>query len=529
MSEQPSERPRRSSTVGHPVLRERAREVTPDELRRAEMQAPDRRPDRHDARTPTAPGSPPTRSACRCGSPSIEVDDNPRYPYKPPIPLTVIVNPVIEPLDDETGRDQRGLPVGARPARRRSSATSTSACATSTATASRTTRSSAGLTAGTFQHEVDHLDGVLFLDRVADPRDASPRGSSSSASTAPRSSRGSPSSSTGSARDRRYWCELRLARRRRRSSRRAGRGRRRADRGRDAPASAPPPDGASRLAGLDAARASPTPTRHAFHRALRGRTHGGRAARSGPGASRCTRSPTARSRPLPARWRAATFAEMALAGITRVGEFHYLHHGRDGAPYADPNAMGEAVIAGRRARPACGSRCSTPATCTAGSASELERDAAALQRRRRRRVGDAGRRARRRRRPTVRIGAAIHCVRAVDPAAIAAVAAWATERGAPLHAHVSEQPAENERLPARPTAARRPSCSPRRARSSRALHRGPRHPPDRRATSALLGDAGATCCICPTTERDLADGIGPARGAARGRASRWRSAATRTR
>ena len=54
----------------------------------------------------------------------IEVrEGNPRYPYKPPIPLTVIVNPVIEPLDDETVGDQRGLPVGARPARRPSTAT----------------------------------------------------------------------------------------------------------------------------------------------------------------------------------------------------------------------------------------------------------------------------------------------------------------------------------------------------------------------------------------------------------------------
>ena len=40
----------------------------------------------------------------------------------------------------------------------------------------------------------------------------------------------------------------------------------------------------------------------------------------------------------------ATFAEMALAGITVVGEFHYLHHSADGSPYEDPNAMGNAVI-----------------------------------------------------------------------------------------------------------------------------------------------------------------------------------------
>src|SRR6202030_900916 len=40
----------------------------------------------------------------------------------------------------------------------------------------------------------------------------------------------------------------------------------------------------------------------------------------------------------------ATFAEMALAGVTGVGEFHYLHHSADGSPYEDPNAMGNAVI-----------------------------------------------------------------------------------------------------------------------------------------------------------------------------------------
>ena len=41
----------------------------------------------------------------------------------------------------------------------------------------------------------------------------------------------------------------------------------------------------------------------------------------------------------------ATYAEMALAGVTAVGEFHYLHHGPGGAPYDDPNEMGRALIA----------------------------------------------------------------------------------------------------------------------------------------------------------------------------------------
>jgi len=44
----------------------------------------------------------------------------------------------------------------------------------------------------------------------------------------------------------------------------------------------------------------------------------------------------------------ATYAEMALAGVTAVGEFHYLHHGQGGRPYADPNAMGAALVEAAR-------------------------------------------------------------------------------------------------------------------------------------------------------------------------------------
>ena len=98
----------------------------------------------------------------------VEVDHNPRYPYKPPIPLTVIVNPVIEPLDDETveinegclsvpdlrGEVERHVNVRVRYLDRDGVAHE---------------EIQRGLTAGTFQHEVDHLDGVLFLDRVRDP------------------------------------------------------------------------------------------------------------------------------------------------------------------------------------------------------------------------------------------------------------------------------------------------------------------------------------------------------------------------
>jgi peptide deformylase len=99
----------------------------------------------------------------------IEVNHNPRYPYKPPIPLTVVVNPVIEPLDDEVveinegclsvpdlrGTVERHVNVRVRYLDR---------------DGTEHDEVKRGLTAGTFLHETDHLDGVLFVDRVRDPR-----------------------------------------------------------------------------------------------------------------------------------------------------------------------------------------------------------------------------------------------------------------------------------------------------------------------------------------------------------------------
>jgi peptide deformylase len=99
----------------------------------------------------------------------IEVKgNNPRYPYKPPIPLTVIVNPEIEPLDDELaqinegclsvpnlrGEVPRHVSIRVRYLDREGEEHE---------------EIRRGLTAGTFQHELDHLDGVLFVDRVTDP------------------------------------------------------------------------------------------------------------------------------------------------------------------------------------------------------------------------------------------------------------------------------------------------------------------------------------------------------------------------
>jgi len=155
-------------TVGDPVLRERAREVTPEELRSPAVQ---RLIDDLIATMRAAGGA--GLAANQIGEllriAVVEVDRNPRYPYKPPIPLTVIVNPVIEPVDDETveinegclsvpdlrGTVDRHVSVRVRHLDR---------------DGNEQAGVRRGLTAGTFQHEVDHLDGVLFLDRVRDPR-----------------------------------------------------------------------------------------------------------------------------------------------------------------------------------------------------------------------------------------------------------------------------------------------------------------------------------------------------------------------
>jgi len=155
------------TTVGDPVLRERAREVTPDELRSPQVQ---RHIDDMIATMREAGGA--GLAANQIGElvriAVVEVDHNPRYPYKPPIPLTVIVNPVIEPLDGGTAEINEGcLSVPDL----RGTVQRHLAVRVSYLDRDGTERQDVrrGLTAGTFQHEVDHLDGTLFVDRVTDP------------------------------------------------------------------------------------------------------------------------------------------------------------------------------------------------------------------------------------------------------------------------------------------------------------------------------------------------------------------------
>jgi peptide deformylase len=154
-------------TIGHPVLRERAREVSTGELATPEtQQVVDDLVDtmRH------ANGA--GIAANQIGVPlriaTIEVNHNPRYPYKPPIPLTVLVNPVIEPLDDELVEINEGcLSVPNLRGNVFRHVNIRVHYLDRDGTAHDEVRR--GLTAGTFQHELDHLDGTLFVDRVRDP------------------------------------------------------------------------------------------------------------------------------------------------------------------------------------------------------------------------------------------------------------------------------------------------------------------------------------------------------------------------
>jgi peptide deformylase len=154
--------------IGHPVLRERARELTRDELRSAEIQGLiDDLIETRRAVDGAGLAANQVGVAVRIAVAEIE-GVNPRYPYKPPIPLTVIVNPTIEPLDDvpfEVNEGCLSVP-GLRGDLRRQVAIRLRYLDREGAEHEEIKR---GLTAGTFQHEVDHLDGILFVDR-ADPR-----------------------------------------------------------------------------------------------------------------------------------------------------------------------------------------------------------------------------------------------------------------------------------------------------------------------------------------------------------------------
>lgn len=276
------------------------------------------------------------------------------------------------------------------------------------------------------------------------------------------------------------------------------------------------PDGTLRLPALATAHS------HAFQRAMRGLAQ----------------------RPAPATaaddfwsWRGAMYAlagsltpesihatslvayrELARAGVRTVGEFHYVHHQPDGTPYADRTVLADAVIeaarasglrvcllrvAYHRAGPGRDAEPGQRRFCDP-TVDDVLRDVDAL-------------RARWKDDPQVRIGIAPHSVRAVPPAWLAPLRGHADRHGLPLHMHVAEQPREIDECVTE--TGRRPVelCADHGLLSPRfvAVH----------AThllaheSRLLGEAGAFACICPTTERDLGDGL-PDLGALRAAGAR---------
>ncbi|CAB4362235.1 MAG: peptide deformylase [Actinobacteria bacterium] len=154
--------------VGNPLLREISREVTREELASPQMQQLiDDLIDTMHAANGAGIAAPQVGELVRIAT--VEVNQNPRYPYKPPIPLTIVVNPIIEAIDDEQFQNMEG-------------------CLSVPNMRGRVTRwvnvrlrywdrhgvehdeVRRGLAASTFQHECDHLDGQLFLDKVDDPR-----------------------------------------------------------------------------------------------------------------------------------------------------------------------------------------------------------------------------------------------------------------------------------------------------------------------------------------------------------------------
>ncbi|MEI7058434.1 formimidoylglutamate deiminase [Nocardioides sp. CCNWLW239] len=258
---------------------------------------------------------------------------------------------------------------------------------------------------------------------------------------------------------------------------------------------------------------------HAFHRALRGRTHDGVAGSAGDFWRWREQMYAVAGRLTPdsyERLAEAVFAEMLVTGWTSVAEFHYVHHRPDGTPYEDPNAFGVALA---RAAARVGIRLTLLDTLylTSGPGKDLLPE--------QRRFGDRTAEAwsdrweglrdrgilppwREGAGSTATVGAAIHSIRAVRPDDIAIVADR-LPTDVPLHVHLSEQPAENEQSLAAygrtPTQvlADAGALSPR----TWLVHATHLTEDD----IALIADSGAGVVMCPTTEADLGDGIGPAR------------------
>jgi formimidoylglutamate deiminase len=194
------------------------------------------------------------------------------------------------------------------------------------------------------------------------------------------------------------------------------------------------------------------------------------------------------------------FLEMARAGITCVGEFHYLHRDPQGRPYADPNELDLAVA---RAAQDAGLRVVMLRVAYARSGFGIAENP--RQRRFIESSADEYLAALEALAKHVPVGAAPHSVRACPAEWIRDIAGHASKRGWPLHLHVSEQPAEVEQCQAEhgttpPLLLQKLGALRESTTAVHAVH----------LTSndiAALGAAHATVCACPTTERNLGDGV----------------------
>jgi len=243
---------------------------------------------------------------------------------------------------------------------------------------------------------------------------------------------------------------------------------------------------------------------HAFHRALRGRTHGG----AGDFWSWRTPMYEIANRLTPETYgelAAMTFAEMALSGITGVGEFHYIHHQQDGKRYANPNEMGLAMVA---ASQRAGIRMALLDVAYLHAGLDKPEPLAEQKRfsdgtidnwlDRVDALGEGG--------ENWTVGMAPHSVRAVHPNELEEVVA--NRHGKVVHVHVSEQPAENAACIAVT------GSTPTQVLADVGMlgrHFTAVHATHLTATDiSLLCSSHSGVCMCPTTERDLADGVGPA-------------------
>jgi len=159
---------RKIATIGHPVLRQVARPLTREELATPAMQQfiDDLVETMHDANGAGLAANQVYEPVRIC---AIEIKNNPRYPYKPNYPLTVLVNPVVTPTTEETFMNYEGC-LSVPNLRGEVPRFASVRVRAWDRDGEELDFGVKGITAGTFQHELDHLDGKVFLDRVVDTK-----------------------------------------------------------------------------------------------------------------------------------------------------------------------------------------------------------------------------------------------------------------------------------------------------------------------------------------------------------------------